>query len=416
MENSFKLTNLHIVDPVSGTVRAGSLCVSGGRFAENAENGIDCGGLYAAPGLVDMHVHLREPGQTQKEDIASGCAAAAAGGVTSVACMANTVPPTDTPERVRFILEKARGASARVYPIACVTAGMEGARLTDFAALRAAGAVAFSDDGRPVGNAALMLEALESGEFVIAHSEDASLTDGRAVNAGRIAEILGVPGRPAAAEEYMVARDAMLAMTAGARVHIAHVSTAGSVEIIRRAKAAGARITCETAPHYFTFTENDVPRLGTDGKMYPPLRTERDRLAIIEGLRDGTIDAIATDHAPHTAEEKALGIADAPGGVVGLETSLAASLTALGGVLTLPELFRLLSLNPARLLGIEAGTLEIGAPADLVLFDPEETFVCDPAVFRSKGRSTPFAGMTLRGAVKATYLGGVPVFGEKTDR
>ncbi len=411
MENSFKLTDLHIVDPVSGKIREGSLCVRDGRFAADSDGAeISCAGLYAAPGLVDMHVHLREPGQTQKEDIASGCAAAAAGGVTSLACMANTVPPTDTPDRVRFILERARGASARVYPIACVTEGMAGKSLTDFASLREAGAIAFSDDGKPVGTAELMLRALETGELVIAHSEDASLTDGRAVNAGPVAEKLGVPGRPAVAEEYMIARDAMLALTVGARVHIAHVSTAGSVEMIRRAKAAGARISCETAPHYFTFTENDVPRLGTDGKMYPPLRTERDRLAIIEGLRDGTIDAVATDHAPHTAEEKALGLAAAPGGIVGLETSLAASLTALGGVLTLPQIFRLLSLNPARLLGIGAGTLEEGAPADFVLFDPEKTFVCDPSAFRSKGRSTPFAGMTLRGAVKATYLGGVPVF------
>ena len=412
MENAFKLVNVIVVDPERGEVRPGEVCVRDGRIAEGLEGcpELDCGGLCAAPGLVDMHVHLREPGQTEKEDIASGCAAAAAGGVTTVACMANVTPPTDTPERVKYILARAEGAPARVLPVACVTEGMAGERLTDFAALKAAGAAAFSDDGRPIGNAALMLAALETGELIIAHSEDASLTDGRAVNAGPVADKLGLPGRPACAEEYMVARDALLALTSGGRVHIAHISTALSVDIVRRAKAAGARITCETAPHYFTFTEEDVLRLGTDGKMFPPLRTARDREAIIEGLADGTIDCIATDHAPHTAAEKALGLEKAPGGVVGLETSLAASLTALVGRMSLPEIVKKLSTAPARILGIDGGSLAPGARADIVLFDPEETFTVDPARFKSKGRSTPFAGMTLRGAVKATYLEGRLVY------
>ena len=409
--DSFRLKNVRVVDPERGETREGELCVRGGVFAAETDGpAIDCGGLCAAPGLVDMHVHLREPGQTEKEDIASGCTAAAAGGVTTVACMANTTPPTDAPERVKFILGRAEGMPARVLPIACVTEGMAGERLTDFAALREAGAAAFSDDGRPVTNAALMLAALQTGELIIAHSEDASLTDGRAINAGPVADKLGLPGRPACAEEYMVARDALLALATGGRVHIAHVSTALSVDIIRRAKAAGARISCETAPHYFTFTEDDVLRLGTDAKMFPPLRTARDREAIIEGLADGTIDAVATDHAPHTAAEKALGLEKAPGGVVGLETSLAASITALGGRMSLPEIFRRLSYTPARLLGIDGGSLAPGARADIVLFDPEEAFTVDPAKFRSKGRSTPFRGMTLRGAVKATYLAGKLVY------
>lgn len=411
MEKSYKLTGLHIIDPVSGREFMGSLSVKNGRFCENAEHEIDCNGLYAAPGLVDMHVHLREPGQTEKEDIASGCLAAAAGGVTSLACMANTVPPTDTSDRVRFIAERASGMPAHVYPIACVTENMAGGHLTDISALKAAGAVAFSDDGRPVGNAQLMLDAMRTGELIIAHSEDASLTDGRAVNEGPVSEKLGLPGRPAAAEEYMVARDALLALSSGMRVHIAHVSTARSVEIIRRAKSEGARITCETAPHYFTFTENDVERLGTAGKMFPPLRTEHDRRAIVKGLADGTIDAIATDHAPHTQAEKALDMVSAPGGVVGLETSLSASLTVLCEYMSIPEIFRRLSLAPARLLGIEGGTLESGARADFVIFDPNERYVCDPSKFRSKGRSTPFAGKTLRGVVKATFLDGKMVYG-----
>ena len=409
------IKNALAVDPALKTASRRDIYVDNGVFAAEPIAGaaeLDASGLVAAPAFFDMHVHFREPGQTDKEDIASGSAAAAAGGAARVLCMANTIPPIDSPELVSAVIQKSKSAPVRVYQAAAVTKGLLGRELTDFAALKKAGAAALSDDGRPITDAALMLEALrranELDMLIIAHSEDSSLTDGKAINLGAVSERLGISGRPAFAEEYMVARDAMLASLAGARVHIAHVSTARSVEIIRRAKAEGVRISCETAPHYFSFTEDVVAELGSAAKMYPPLRTEKDRLAVIAGLRDGTIDCIATDHAPHTRAEKALDLEAAPAGVVGLETLLSASLSALyrGGALTLPKLMEKLSLAPARLLGLPGGSLAPGNPADLVLFDPREEYRVDTSLFLSKGRSTPFSGKKLSGLVMMTLRAG----------
>jgi len=362
-------------------------------------------GLTKIPGLVDMHVHLRDPGQTQKEDIISGAAAAFAGGVTTVACMPNTNPVIDNPETLAYVREKASKAQVRVLPYAAVTIGQKGETLTDFAALKKAGAIGFSDDGQPVMSDEIMRRALiaakENGTFISAHEEDINLVRNYAVNEGKISELLGIPGRPAAAEESMIERDCELALETGGRLHIAHVSTAGSVEIIRRAKRSGAPVTCETCPHYFALTEDVVLKLGSLARINPPLRTESDRLAIIEGLKDGTIDVIASDHAPHTAEEKAKPLADALSGSIGLETLLAVTLTELfhAGILTLDEIIKLTSTNPARILGIEP-------PDDYILVDLDEEWTAGEKPFISRSQNSVFAGRRLKGKVKKVIFRG----------
>ncbi|MDR0838507.1 MAG: dihydroorotase [Oscillospiraceae bacterium] len=370
--------------------------------------------LITAPGLVDMHVHFRDPGFTHKEDIISGAASAAAGGVTTAVCMPNTSPVLDTPELVRYVLDVAKNAKIRVLPYAAVSVGQAGRELTDFAALKLAGAAALSDDGNPIMSAELMRRALFAArdcDMVIStHCEDAELVRNFAVNEGKISKLLEIPGRPAIAEELMIARDALLARETGAHVHIAHVSTARSVEIIRRAKNDGISITCETCPQYFTLTEDEVPSRGALARVNPPLRTEADRLAIIGGLRDGTIDVIATDHAPHSAEEKSRGLEDSPSGMVGLETSLALTLTALyhTGLLTLDEISAKMSLNPAKILKLDLSD-------DYVVFDPDEKWTVEPALFKSKSRNTPFGGRELRGRVKRTISRGKIVYGGAED-
>ncbi len=416
------IRNGSVIDPISGTIEKKDLYLNAGLISDEtgetaqATETIDAQGLYVAPGLVDIHVHFREPGFEYKEDIMTGAAAAAAGGFTAAACMANTDPTTDSPERVRVILEKAKHAPIRVYPIAAVTEGQKGGKLTDFQAMRQAGACALSDDGQPIMNAQLMCTALreaqKNGLVIVAHSEDRSMTDGRAVNEGKIAALLGIPGRPAVAEEYMIQRDAMLAGYTGGTVHIAHISTAGSVEILRQSKAAGVDISCETCPQYFTLTEEEVLKKGTLAKVFPPLRTQKDVDQILAGLQDGTIDIIATDHAPHAAYEKAQSLPDAPGGMVGLETALAAALTALyhTGRMRLADILRKMSLNPALRLGIPAGGVKPGDRADLVIFDVNKAWTVDPKLFHSKSVNTPFAGMTLRGKVAYTICGGKVVF------
>ena len=378
---------------------------------------IDASGKLVLPGFVDMHVHLRDPGQTHKEDIYTGCAAAAAGGVTSVACMPNTTPPVDTPEVVRYILDKAKDAKARVYPVACVTKGMQGETVTDMAALKAAGAVAFSDDGRPVKNARVMMEGMRhadcAGRMVLSHCEDLDLINGGIMHKGDVSRTLGVPGMDRASEDAVTAREICLADSAGVPVHICHVSTKGSVELIRHAKRCGVKVTCETAPHYFTLSREDEGCAGTpNAKMNPPLRTPRDRLAVREALADGTIDLIATDHAPHADFEKSLPFEKAPNGIVGLETALALGITELvrGGVLTLPMLLSKLSTVPARLFGLEGGSLEPGQPADLVLFDENEAWTVDPGALHGKSRNTPFGGRRLFGRVRLTLLAGAVVY------
>ena len=414
------LQHATVIDPVALTAAPGDLLIEGGRITAMApgiaapgHEIIDCTGLCVAPGLVDMHVHFRDPGLTYKEDIVTGSAAAAAGGFTTVACMPNTKPVLDTPALIEYVLEKGNKEGAcQVLPIGAVTPGQKGEALTDFPALAAAGAVAFSDDGVPVTSAQRMREALKAakalGKIVISHCEDGEMVKNYAVNEGEVSRQLGLPGRPAIAEDLMVARDLMLARETGGHVHIAHVSTRGAAALIRQAKADGVPVTAETCPQYFIFTEQEVLKKGTQARVNPPLRTEADRQAILEAVIDGTLDCIVTDHAPHSAEEKARPLPEAPSGMVGLETSLAACLTYLvaPGYLPLPQLIRKMTWTPAKILGLDSGALTVGGPADLCVFDPGETWTVDPEQFRTKGRSTVFAGEALTGRVKLTLCGG----------
>lgn len=396
-------------------VQDGRFLFVGGEREVPARKVINASGLCAAPGLVDMHVHLRDFGQSAKETIATGCRAAAAGGVTSLAAMPNTLPPVDSPEQVAEVLRRAQSAPARVYPVAAVTQGMKGEVLNDFSALKAAGAAAFSEDGRPVASAKLMADAMAKAQRLemplLSHCEDLSLTAGGIIHEGEISRALGVKGVPAASENAATARDIALAASYGLSVHVCHVSTAVSLRMIRAAKRDGVKVTCETAPHYFTFTDGELMRKNADFRMSPPLRTEADRLAVIEGLRDGTIDAIATDHAPHTPQEKS-DFCTAPNGVAGLETSLAASITALvkPGYITLEKLIELMSTAPASILDIPGGRLAEGEKADLVLFDPDEEWTVDRERLHGKSQNTPFHGKTLTGRVHATLCRGRLVY------
>ena len=414
------LRNVRLIDPSQEVEETCDLLLEDGKVArrglhlsaEGAEV-IDGTGLVAAPGLVDMHVHLRDPGLTYKEDLYSGCRAAAAGGVTSLLAMPNTKPAMDSPETVRDLLERAQTADAAVYTAACVTKDLQGEERTDWKALKEAGAIALSDDGRPVVNTRRLLEALEQapglGLVVTAHCEDLYLAAGGLMHEGEVSRKLGVPGIPAAAEDCGTAREIAAAASLGAPIHICHVSTKGSVELIRDAKARGVRVTAETCPHYLLLTDQALESQDADYRMNPPLRTEEDRLALIEGLQDGTLDAIATDHAPHSPEEKA-DFFKAPNGSIGMETSLAATLTALQGKLSMSEILEKMSVNPARILGIPGGTLRKGANADVVLFDPEKEWVVDPEKLHGKSKNTPFKGRKLKGKVVLTIFRGRVVY------
>lgn len=388
---------------------------------QEADQVIDADGLVVCPGLVDMHVHLRDPGLTYKEDIFTGTAAAAHGGVTSVACMANTDPVVDTPEQVRYVKDKAAQANGvHVYPIAAVSMGMRGEEPSDADALKKAGAIALSDDGCNVDNANLMRDVMIHVKRlempVLCHCEDTTMVEGRAVNEGSVSRQLWLEGRPAIAEEIMVMRDAMLAEETGAHVHICHVSTAKSVDIIRRMKKRGVAITCETCPQYFTLTEDEILTQGSMARVNPPLRTAKDIKGIIAGLKDGTIDAIATDHAPHSAEEKSRPLTRAPSGMVGLETSLAITLTELyhTGKMKLPEIIKRMTYTPASILRLSSkGRLSLGSDADITIFDPEEVWTIDPEQFASKARNTPFAGREVKGKVKYTIVGGNVIYQDR---
>lgn len=384
------------------------------KLAEGAKV-IDAAGLCAAPGFLDIHVHLRDPGFTHKEDILTGCAAAAAGGVTGVCCMPNTKPVTDSEEVLSYILEKAKDADARVYPIASITKGMLGKELNDISLMHACGAVAVSDDGRPVENGGMMLKALktayEAGVPVISHCEDLTIIDGGIINEGRISKTLGVKGMDRASEDSITAREIVLAESSDTAIHIAHVSTKGSVQLIREAKARGVKVTCETAPHYMMMTDELLLSYNANFRMNPPLREQEDCEAIVEGVLDGTIDAIVTDHAPHAENEKE-NFLKAPNGIVGLETSFAAACTVLVHQcgMSLLDLVKLMSTNPANLMRLPGGTLRQGSLADIVLFDPEMTWTVEAENFHSKSRNTPFDGLKLTGRVVRTILGGKTVF------
>jgi dihydroorotase len=373
---------------------------------------IDAAGRWVVPGLVDMHVHLREPGREDKETIATGTQAAAAGGFTAVACMPNTTPVLDEDSKIRYVIQRGDGCPCRIYPIGAITKGLEGEELAPMGEMVKTGAVAVSDDGKAVAKSNVMRNALNySKSFgipVICHSEETTLSAKGHMNEGLVSTRLGVRGIPVIAEDIAVSRDIMIAEYTGARIHIAHVSTAGSVRLVREAKRRGVRVTAETCPHYFTLTDEDVGMYDTNKKMNPPLRTAVDREAIIAGLADGTIDVIASDHAPHTSEEKDVEFDNAAFGVTGLETSLAVVLTALvgKGILTPAQMVDRMSAAPNRILGLSGGSLKTGAPADVTIIDPSIKWKADPASFFSKSRNSPFIGMALSGAAAWTILGG----------
>ena len=414
-----------ILDPAGKRDFIGDVFLSQGKIealgedlfslSSKADEVIDANGLVVAPGLIDMHVHLRDPGFTQKEDVFSGCRAAAAGGVTSLLAMPNTKPAMDTPETVSYLLKRAKAADAHVYTAACITRNLGGRELADLEALKTAGAIAFSDDGRPVLDTACLLEALRQaqrlGVIVAAHCEDLYLAKEGLMHEGEFSKKLGVKGIPAAAEDCGTAREIAAAASIGAAIHICHVSTKGSVELIRDAKRRGVKVTAETCPHYLLLTHKALEARDANCRMNPPLRREEDRLALIEGLKDGTIDAISTDHAPHTPEEKS-NFLTAPNGSIGMETSLAASWSALNGELSLLELLEKMSLAPAKILGIPGGTLALGAEADLFLFDPAQDWVVNGKKLHGNSRNTPFEGMTLKGKVKLTFCSGRKVYEE----
>lgn len=409
-----------VVDPVRGRTYRADVLVDGERVAAvekripaRGAEVLDAKGKLVLPGLIDMHVHLREPGQEYKETVATGVRAAVRGGFTAVAAMPNTVPVADTPEVIRYVIEKAAAAGcARVYPVGALTRGSRGRELAEMGELRAAGAVGFSDDGRPVADAAVMRRAMEYARMlgvpVISHCEDEALAAGGVMQEGLVSTKLGLRGIPAAAEEVMVARDLILAEMTGCRLHVAHVSTAGAVRLIREAKARGVRVTAEATPHHFTLTDHAVEGYNTLAKVNPPLRTEADVAAVREGLADGTIDVIATDHAPHAPHEKDVEFDAAAFGLVGLETAVGLVFTELvaTGVLELPAVAAKMSLNPARIFGLSSGVIEPGAVADLTVIDPDAWEIVDPATFASKSKNTPFGGYKLQGLPYATVVGG----------
>jgi len=385
----------------------------GGSISPSDASVIDISGLIVAPGFIDMHVHLRQPGQEHKETIATGTTAAMRGGFTTVLAMANTSPPIDSPRIMREVVEIIRrDALVNVLQMGTITVGMRGKRNVDFEAMIEAGAAGFSEDGKSVMNSRLMLEALRASsemEFLISdHCEDGNLSKGGLVNEGEVARRLGVRGISHLAEEVILARDLMLAEETKGRLHVAHVSTKRSVEMIREAKARGINVTAEVTPHHLTLTQKAVLEMGADAKMNPPLRDRGDVEALIEGLRDGTIDAIATDHAPHTPQEKSLSLEEAPFGVIGLETCFPVLYTelVLKGKLDLMDLIAALTINPARILGLERkGRLKKGADGELVLLDLNREMVIDPENFASKGRNTPFAGMKVKGVPMMVIIG-----------
>ncbi|MBP9633910.1 MAG: dihydroorotase [Nitrospira sp.] len=413
----------HVIDPgrVNGVadvlIENGTISAVGPALTAPAgATVIQAKGQLVLPGFVDLHVHFREPGFEYKETIQSGTAAAVAGGFTTVCAMPNTNPVNDNQAVTEFMLERAKAAgNAHLYPIGAITKKSEGKELAEIGDLRRAGCVAISDDGKPVMNSLVMRRAMEYARAfdvpVVDHCEDLHLSEGGCMNEGLVSTELGLPGIPSAAEDVMVARNVSLAELTGARLHLAHISTAGSVRMVREAKARGLKVTAEACPHHFTLTEELTRGYNTHAKMNPPLRTMQDVQAIKEGLRDGTIDVIATDHAPHATQEKQQEFTEAPFGIVGLETALSLTLALVDeGVLTLESAVDKLATAPAKAFSLNAGTLAVGAPADVAIVDPNREWQVDPSRFRSKSRNTPFAGWKVRGRVTTTIVSGRVVF------
>ena len=418
------IKNGRIVDPVNHVDQVADLLIEDGKVMQIAQEipvtsdteTIDATGQWVVPGLIDLHTHLREPGYEYKETIRTGTMAAAAGGFTTICCMPNTKPVNDSQAVTEFILRKAATEGmVNVLPVGAITKGCQGEEITEMGDLREAGCIAVSDDGRPVMNSAVMRRAMEYARMfrlpVISHCEDISLSEDGVMNEGRVSTELGLRGIPNASEDVMVARDIELAALTGAHVHIAHVSTRGSVELIRRAKERGIGVSAETCPHYLVLTDEAVTGYNTHAKMKPPLRTLKDVEAVRKGLQEGVIDVIATDHAPHAQVEKEMEFDSAPFGITGLETAVPIALQLVDeGVLTLNEMVLKMSVKPAKLLNIDRGNLSIGAVADITIIDPRVTWVVDPAQLKSKGKNTPFGGWKMKGRVTHTIVGGKVVY------
>ena len=415
------IKNAKIVDPANKLEINGDILIVNGLIEKvgagihfQADSVINANGLTAIPGLVDMHVHLRDPGQEYKEDIITGCDAAVSGGVTCLAAMPNTTPTADNTQIVEYIINKAKSAKARVYPVAAITIGLKGEELTDFVELKKSGVIAFTDDGRPVESARVMRNALflakKVGSHILSHSEELTLAGG-IMNEGTVSQKMRVKATPNAAEDVAIAREVALSATTECPIHICHVSSKNALKLIRAAKKDGVLVTCETAPHYFTFTDEQMYKKDADFRMNPPLRSEEDRQELLKSIVDGTIDAIATDHAPHSREDKA-DFLKAPNGVVGMQTSLSASYTELvkSQLISMDRLVELMCLNPAKILGLPYGTLSVGAPADVVLFDENAEWVVEADKLEGKSHNTPFKNRKLCGKVVATVCRGEIVF------
>ena len=419
----------HIIDPSQGIDEIGSLLITEGKISwlgkgetalpQPGYDVLNAQGLIVCPGFVDLHCHLRQPGFEDKETIATGSQAAARGGFTTICCMPNTNPPLDNPATIDYVKSTAAsGGVVRILPIGCISKSRMGAELAPMAELASAGVIAFSDDGKPVLNSNLMRQALDHSRVlglpIIDHSEDTFLTEGGLMNEGVISTKLGLRGIPAAAEEIMIARDLILAHLTGARLHIAHVSTEGSIDLIRRAKEKGTRVTAEVTPHHLTLTDEKVIGYNTNAKVNPPLRTKRDTQALIQGFKENVIDAIATDHAPHTEADKLVDFAVAPFGISGFETALGSLLSLVhNGQLGLKTLISKLTYEPSKIIGNKYGKfgiLEVGVPADVTIFDPDMEWMVEPKAFASKGKNTPWAGSRLKGKVMATISQGKLVY------
>ena len=413
-----------IVDPANKIEKIADILVEDGKIAKIAENIeangaeiIDAKGKIVAPGLIDLHVHFREPGLEYKEDITTGSRAAARGGVTTVVCMPNTKPVIDNGALVKYVMDRGKEEGlVNVLVAGCISKGQESGELSEIGELKAAGAVGITDDGKPVKSSSLMRKALEYAKMfdipVLSHSEDLDLVDGGSMNEGHMSTYLGLRGIPKAAESVAVSRDILIAEEVGGTIHICHVSTKGSIDAIRSAKSRGVKVTAETAPHYFTLTDSACDGYNTNAKMNPPLRNDEDVAAIIEALADGTIDAIATDHAPHHRDEKEIEFDYAANGIVGIETSLALGVTYLvkTGKLTMSQLIEKMSSNPAGIIGIDRGNLSLGSVADIVIFDAENKYKVDVNEFASKGKNSPYDGYDLYGKVMATITNGNIVY------